>query len=217
MTFADINKAYSKKVAKWLGRGYWVNAGTMGGSQGEIAHVDLTNGQELLRVLMDRETEYNEDDDWREYDIVHIVVGRVPASERVQIGISRELGNTVWNDKLEVIDEVKFYQISRKRGGWYGTKKEADAQRDKQRARRESRRGYVPKDRVFKGMEQKMLTFVRREVIGCKTAKAKDITKVEKVYNTDWNGNVNGVSYYVTVKGKRVKLGGRELQFANAR
>ena len=34
----DINRAFTEKVAELLGRGYQIYPGTMGGSQGEIAH-----------------------------------------------------------------------------------------------------------------------------------------------------------------------------------
>ena len=215
MTFADINKEYSKRVAEWIGKGYWVNAGTMSGTQGEIAHIDLTNGRELIRVLLEDGTEYD-DENWYDFDVVRVIVGRV-TDERVRIGVADRLGNTVWNSELETIEEKAFYLISSRSHGWYGTKEECEAKQAKHRERVQGRRDHWHKDRVFKGMEEKMLPFVRREVIGCKTAKAKDITKVEKVYNTNWNDEPTGVSYYVTVKGKRVRLGAREVKFANAR
>ena len=34
----DINRAFTEKVTELLGRGYQIYPGTMGGSQGEIAH-----------------------------------------------------------------------------------------------------------------------------------------------------------------------------------
>ena len=37
----DINRAFTEKVAELLSRGYQIYPGTMGGSQGEIAHVDF--------------------------------------------------------------------------------------------------------------------------------------------------------------------------------
>ena len=37
----DINRAFTEKVTELLSRGYQIYPGTMGGSQGEIAHVDL--------------------------------------------------------------------------------------------------------------------------------------------------------------------------------
>lgn len=37
----DINRAFTEKVTELLGRSYQIHPGTMGGLQGEIAHVDL--------------------------------------------------------------------------------------------------------------------------------------------------------------------------------
>ena len=44
----DINRAFTEKVAELLGRGYQIYPGTMGGSQGEIAHVDLYRGEKII-------------------------------------------------------------------------------------------------------------------------------------------------------------------------
>ena len=44
MKFADINKVFTAEVNKYLERGYHFNTATMRGSQGEIAHIDLTDG-----------------------------------------------------------------------------------------------------------------------------------------------------------------------------
>ena len=45
----DINRAFTEKVAELLSRGYQIYPGTMGGSQGEIAHVDLYKGEKIIR------------------------------------------------------------------------------------------------------------------------------------------------------------------------
>lgn len=52
MTYADINKVFTAEVNKYLERGYHFNTATMRGSQGEIAHIDLTDGAEVVRVLL---------------------------------------------------------------------------------------------------------------------------------------------------------------------
>ena len=48
----DIRTAYTQKVAELLAQGYTIFPDTMSGHQGEIAKVDLTNGSEILRVLL---------------------------------------------------------------------------------------------------------------------------------------------------------------------
>ena len=50
----DIRNAYTQKVTELLNQGYTIFPDTMNGSQGEIAHIDLTNGSEIIRVLLER-------------------------------------------------------------------------------------------------------------------------------------------------------------------
>ena len=54
MTYADINKMFTAEVSKYLARGYHFNTASMIGSQGETAKVDLTNGTEIIRILLRR-------------------------------------------------------------------------------------------------------------------------------------------------------------------
>jgi hypothetical protein len=44
----DIRNAYTQKVTELLNQGYTIFPDTMNGSQGEIAHIDLTNGSEII-------------------------------------------------------------------------------------------------------------------------------------------------------------------------
>ena len=67
----DINRAFTEKLTELLGRGYQIHPGTMGGSQGEIAHVDLYRGDEIIRVLLDHSAGRGEKPDG-----VRLVVGR---------------------------------------------------------------------------------------------------------------------------------------------
>ena len=60
MTKNDIRNLYTQKVAELLAQGYQINPETMSGSQGEIAHIDLTNGSEILRVLIESRCSYSE-------------------------------------------------------------------------------------------------------------------------------------------------------------
>ena len=56
----DIRHIYTQKVAELLAQGYQINPETMGGSQGEMAHIDLTNGSEILRVLIETHGGYGD-------------------------------------------------------------------------------------------------------------------------------------------------------------
>ena len=92
----DISRIYTSKIAELLSAGYQINPWTMSGSQGEIAKVDLTNGSEIIRVLI--ETSY----ELPIGEIVTITIGRV-----VEQG-----GLTIWNHRLKVCSQIKFAQIA---------------------------------------------------------------------------------------------------------
>lgn len=58
-TFADINRRYTDIVNDYIQSGYDINTSTMSDSQGEIAKIDLTNGTEIVRILIDDSTDYH--------------------------------------------------------------------------------------------------------------------------------------------------------------
>ena len=89
----------------------------MGGSQGEVAHIDLTNGTEIIRVLL---TTFN---NYLGTEGVELIVGRVKDDIKPN---QEDRWNTVWNERLEVISNKKFYRLNnRAQDGFYGTEEEA--------------------------------------------------------------------------------------------
>lgn len=42
MKYIDINRKFTAAVSSYMMQGYTLNSSTMGGSQGEVAHIDLT-------------------------------------------------------------------------------------------------------------------------------------------------------------------------------
>lgn len=200
MKFEAVNKIYTQKVAEWIAKGYWINAGTMSGSQGEYAHVDLTNGKDLIRVLMFDECGYGKP------DMLVVMVGRC-TDKRVRIGITDRLGNTVWNNELEEIEKVVFYKASRGRCGWfYGSREEADAEAKIRKARREARRENGETGvKVFKDAEKIVKPFINRQK-GCKSVKLSEIAEVRKVVDRAWSDDSLTVRYEVLVRGKIYRL-----------
>ena len=85
----DINRAFTEKVTELLSRGYQIHPGTMGGSQGEIAHVDLYKGDEIIRVLLDHSAGHGEKPDG-----IRLIVGR--NTDRIRMNCFDKLGNTIW-------------------------------------------------------------------------------------------------------------------------
>lgn len=132
MKFIDINRKFTAAVSSYMAQGYSINAGTMGGSQGEIAHLDLTNGSEIIRVLVQG---FN---NFRGIEGVELIVGRV--TDDIEPN-KAERYRTVWNDRLEVISSEKFYKMSgRSDKTFYGTEEEAAAAEEKRFDRYTNRR-----------------------------------------------------------------------------
>lgn len=115
MKFIDINREFTAAANSYMAQGYYINAGTMGGSQGEVAHIDLTNGTEGVELVVGRvkdDIKPNQEDRW----------------------------STVWNERLEVISSKKFYRLNnRAQDGFYGTEEEANAAEEKRFDRYKSR------------------------------------------------------------------------------
>ena len=131
----DINRAFTEKVTELLGRSYQIHPGTMGGSQGEIAHVDLYRGDEIIRVLLDRTIGRGEKPDG-----FRLVVGR--NTDRIRMNCFDTLGNTIWNNHLEILSEIEFCQIGE---NYYTDAETGKAIQEKRRTRWEARRERSPK------------------------------------------------------------------------
>lgn len=103
MKFIDINREFTAAANSYMAQGYYINAGTMGGSQGEVAHIDLTNGTEIIRVLL---TTFN---NYLGTEGVELIVGRVKDDIKPN---QEDRWSTVWNERLEVISSKKFYRLN---------------------------------------------------------------------------------------------------------
>lgn len=95
----DIDRIFTQKVSELLAQGFQINPATMGGSQGEIAHVDLRKGDEILRVRLERESGWGQ-----ELDYLSLTVGRCTEPIRNDLFDA----TIIWNHKLEIISEIKF-------------------------------------------------------------------------------------------------------------
>lgn len=122
MTYADINKMFTAEVSKYLARGYHFNAASMSGSQGETAKVDLTNGTEIIRVLLRTFS-----DGWDKQG-TELFVGRVAEKENVRRDVAYCV-NTIWNNRLEPVSSQRFYEVNGygDSNKFYGTEADAEA------------------------------------------------------------------------------------------
>lgn len=159
MKYIDINAKFTAAVNSYLAQGYRFNTSTMGGSQGEIAAVDLTNGKEIIRVLL---KEFNDFKDMTTEGGVELIVGRV--TDDVHPDKLREY-QTVWNDRLKVISSKKFYKLSGHADmePFYGTEEEATAASEKRFNRYIARTSNSRPEDVTAKAALLVKEFVRRE------------------------------------------------------
>ncbi|MBQ7895976.1 MAG: hypothetical protein IJ364_05410 [Oscillospiraceae bacterium] len=118
MNYADINKRYTEIVAEYISKGYTFNTISMSGSQGETAKIDLTNGTEIIRVMVDTFSDWSAN-----VEGIEIIVGRVV--DKSVKPHDNSGWNTIWNNQLEVITTERYYRIGRD-SNHYGTQAEAE-------------------------------------------------------------------------------------------
>ena len=176
----DISRIYTSKIAELLSAGYQINPWTMSGSQGEIAKVDLTNGSETIRVLIETSREFPIG------KIVTITIGRV-----VEQG---EL--TIWNHHLEVCSQIKFAEIAE---DYYTTYDEGVKIGEKRVQRRRRCVNWSSQD-LSDAYKRIALRWIQRKP-HMKSCKLKDIESM-----TRWMDECGRNRYYITAKGKRFTI-----------
>ena len=187
----DINRAFTEKVTELLGRGYQIYPGTMGGSQGVIAHVDLYKGGEIIRVLLDYSAGYGEKPDG-----IRLVVGR--NTDRIRMNCFDKLGNTIWNNHLAILSEIEFCQIGE---NYYTDAETGRAIQKKRDARQTARRETIRRD-LPDAFKCAALKYVQRQP-RMKSCKLSDITRVTRVNRSSW-GKVTPAldGYEIEARGK---------------
>lgn len=205
MRFEDINRRYTEVVTEWMAKGYIINTATMSGHQGEISKIDLTDGKEIIRILLaeDNTNEHGTENGkafYYSFDMVILTVGR--AMGRVFPNGSDTFGDTIWNNRLEELHREEFYQIGERRGRynkWYGSKAEAMAQQDTRWDRFRERweaEGH-PLNEAAKAI---VLPFIRRQN-RCKSVRLSEIETVTKRV-TKSRGGKQSAQYTVKARGQ---------------
>ena len=187
----DINRLFTQQVAGLLAQGYQIHTSTMGGSQGEIAHIDLSNGTEILRVLLDRESCFV--DSYGDY--ITIRVGR---NKDTLHGL---WDDTIWNSHLEIRSEIKLAQIST---DYFVTPEEAQPMAQK-RLERYMRNGNrydftVECRELGDAYKSVALRWLRRQP-KMKTCRLEDIGKMVKEVHRDGT-----FCYEITAKDRKYRL-----------
>ena len=191
----DIRRIYTQKVTELLNQGYTIFPDTMGGSQGEIAHIDLTDGSEIIRVLLERGLCWSHISDGFHGDVITLTIGRAAADTWV----GDRWDGTIWNSHLEPIFQIEWADVTgyRRNSEWYTDLEEGRRIQKLQRARSRNHRDFqnYASTQLGDAYKSAALRWVQKQP-RMKTCKLSDIEKVTKVSRSD------RVHYEVTARGK---------------
>lgn len=197
MKFADINRQFTEIAESYLSHGYHINTATMGPSSGEVAHLDLTNGSAVVRIML--QSFFRDGDFYNEgYELVVGSASKAVPDEQPSMFVS------IWNNQLHITERYKFFCIGSVLKGkhrderFYGTREEAEAaaktRSDRAAAIYMSARPSVMTSRTAKIAEQ----YIRR-VTGIKHPNRAKLNVRHAIRRDD--GRVYG-QYIVTYNGK---------------
>ena len=192
----DIRRIYTQKVTELLNQGYTIFPDTMSGHQGEIAHIDLTNGSEILRVLLNRGSRWDRSEGGYNGDTICLTVGKASPDTRV----FDNWDGIIWNNRLEPRFQIEWAWIGgNRKSEWYTDLEEGSRisriQWERYKAQQTENREVLGE--AFKSAALKWL----RKQPRMKTCKLEDIEKIERVW--DRKGKR---SFEITAKGKRYTI-----------
>ena len=108
----EIRTAFTNKVNEYLAKGMEINIGTMSGTQGEIARIDLTDGKYIYRIRLDRDyTKITDNDDYFRTDTINLIVEKFEDNQRAVLDTMAIL----WGGKGELVEEKIWYSIDDRR------------------------------------------------------------------------------------------------------
>lgn len=182
MKFYDINKRFTEIVTEYISKGYIFNTATMGGSQGEIGKVDLTDGTEIIRIMVSDFSDRRADTEG-----IEIIIGK--STDNVAPH-SNETMQTIWDSRLEVIHSERFYRIGRWRNDFFSTEEDAkeatELMRQRYRNREIRKPQYIPSPKAMEIAKR-----IVREKMGYKriNADAIKLEKSDRGYTVSYRGN----------------------------
>jgi hypothetical protein len=206
MTLKDIDELFTKTVTEYLSKGFLINSHSFGGHQTrQIALVDLTDGKDIYRVLLE-ESDFDGSLDYFGIDCLAISVRRI-AGEPVHATTR----HTIWNDRGELISERKFYKfvanatdfkarVRKEHNPWFTESlEEAKAAYDKNYERHMARLVRVEDKHEFPDSVKRNLLPLVRRFPRCKTVHLEHIGRVWRDKRT-YFFEVKGHTYTINLK-----------------
>ena len=197
----EIEAIFTAKIQEYIAKGYTISTTTMSGHQGEIAKIDVTNGEELIRILLEGMHEWNHED-YREIEAVVLTVGRSTqkVERRARCNPFDTMYPTIWNNKLEALEQRTFYQINRDDDFFTEDYAEYRAMQDVQMERmRRADSSWAPKTtELGEAAKQAAIRYIKRK-LGKSRVSSKDI----KVTKKEWKDETH---YYIAYFSKEYRL-----------
>lgn len=197
LTGEDVNKEFTNIVNGYLNKGFTISATTMSGTQGEHAKVDLTDGKDVVRVMI------NNRDRWARGDYLY-GLEITAALFKGRCNNNFDTFNTLWNSKGEVIKTVTFYEIGQDKHGYRRyTRQKAFAVEANNKARNRARWyvAYTDETAIKDAAHIKRVVEICKEHKGYKSIQAKDIVEISRI-----NRKNGTMSYMVRFSGTRKPL-----------
>jgi len=198
MKQTEIEAIMTAKVAEYITKGYTFSTTTMSGHQGEIAKIDLRKGDEVIRAMLATETEWT-DNGTRE--VVIFTIGRSTENVIDDAHPFNTMGKTFWNNKMDIIEQRRFYWIDRNADYFTEDVNEYDAMRSKQRKRYRNHDDYRPRKELPEAARMIAKQYIKRT-----TGKARVNSKEIKVFKGARYRGEN-IHYYAEYRGKTYQIG----------
>ena len=197
MKKTTVERMYTAKVAELLNQGWHIHTSTMPGHQGEVAHIDLTDGSEIRRALLCREMTWGRSGaDFYGHKII-ITVGK--NTDRIWPGWN----STLWNNHVEVCSQIELAEIQEPDRyhpeGWY-TDMETAMDIQRLRIQRWKAQDFDLEKELGPAFKSIALRWLRKQP-RMKSAKLEDITKM-----TRYTTREGKVGFKIEAKGKTFTL-----------
>lgn len=192
----EIEAIYTAKVTEYIQNGYTINPTTMSGHQGEIAKIDFRKGDEIIRVMLESTTGWEGE---QHCEFVRLVVGRNTEQLR-RCRPFDTMCTTIWNNRLEVIEERRFYQIDSRADFFTEDFSEYRAMAKKQLDRYRNKREYQDNKVELPEAARK----VAKTMIKRKTGKSRVGSKEIRVFKT--TDRKGAAQYYAEYHGRNYRF-----------
>ena len=191
----EIRSIYTQKVTELLNQGFTIFPDTMGRSQGEIAHVDLSDGKDIIRVLLNRGYRSTIGDGYNG-GTIKLTVGK--AGKDTWVGHC--LDGTIWNQHLEPLFEIEWADLRRVGKDWYSDLEEGGRAQKIQFARYWNRPDGTFREKLGAAYKSAALKWLKKQP-RMKTCRLEDITAMYRIRGK------TGRYFEIEARGRKFTLG----------